>query len=42
MFRLFEECAVVVVQVAYLLDLAAQQVMERAGLQQGVAEILDT
>ena len=40
--RLLEESAVVVVQVDDLADPAAHQLMERTGLQQGVADIADT
>ena len=38
-FRLFEQVSVVIVQIAYLADFSAYQVVERAGLQQGVSEV---
>ena len=42
MLRLLEEGTVMVVQVEDFIHLAAHQVMERAGLQQGVADIADS
>ena len=41
LFRSFVQVAVMVIQVEYLFHLAVHQVMERAGLQQGVADIPD-